>query len=275
MASRIPFNSPLSSILDDSDNDQDNDPDTDTDSHLAIAPPSYAFSRLTLSPASPRRSVANRRTQAPTSSGPPPRAPVEHAYYLHNTSGLPWAALRITSNAASDRFLPSYYEGQTISGRVELTLPKPESLHSVTVTLTGSVVATHATPLHFWELSRTLWSSDMGDPNADQGHSASAATGSGSGPSSLLAPSSPPSPSSIRMTGRGKQTVKLSGSYSWPFAVKLPSTCSVSFRSRQPPVTLRLPPSFSEKGAAQFINYEINVRIRRGSLRIDSKCVHV
>ena len=69
-----------------------------------------------------------------------------------------------------------------------------------------------------------------------------------------------------------RNSAKLQGRYSWNFSLTLPSTCTVRVK-KGTPKTLRLPPSFSEKGASQFISYEIYVRIRRGPLRIDSRSV--
>lgn len=189
----------------------------------------------------------------PIYSGPPAsssrrRPATEHVFTLASSSPSPWATLRLRSNAPSPRSLPSYFDGQVVAGALELALPKPDAIHAVTVTLSATIVATNANPYTFWELERTLWSADRGDPR------------------------SPPRPDSAAAAAT-KYTGKLVGAYAWPFAITLPSSCSLVLRPKQPPLTLPLPPSFSERGAAQFINYEINVRIRRGPLRIDSKCV--
>ncbi|KAI5122906.1 hypothetical protein M0805_007584 [Coniferiporia weirii] len=209
------------------------------------APPSYAS--LTIPSAT--NSAPRRPALQPSTS----RARVEHQYSLFDSRNVPWATLKLSSNVASPRFLPSYFDGQVVAGAVELALAKPETILAVSITLSGTIVATNANALTFWELTHVLWSSDMGDPRAQ-----------------ITTQQVSPSPSSSRSV-LGKSTTKLVGTYSWPFAITLPATCSVPLRPKQPPATLRLPPSFSEKGAAQFINYEINVRIRRGPLRIDNK----
>lgn len=205
-------------------------------------PPSYNASIAPRPPATSSKRFSNQQ-----------REPTEHVFSLYDSRETPWATLKLLSNVPSTRSLPSYFDGQTVSGRVELALSKPESILAVTVTLSGTIVATNANPFTFWELSHTLWSTDMGDPRGQQQSG---------------------SPAHSQSIGeRAKYTGKLIGAYVWPFAIALPSTCNISLRPKQPPVTLNLPPSFSERGAAQFINYEINVRIRRGTLRIDSKYV--
>lgn len=193
-----------------------------------------------------RVSLANPMPTAPAPPRSAPRAPTEHTYSLYDSRNVPWATLKLASTAVSPRYLPSYFEGQTITGAIDLNFAKPEAIQAVTVTLSGKIVATNANPLTFWEHTLVLWSTEMGDPRAPF-----------TGPS----------------TSRGRSSAKLSGPYTWPFTIPLPASCNFSLRSKHPPVQLRLPPSFSEKGAAQFINYDITVRVRRGALRVDSKCV--
>lgn len=190
---------------------------------------------------------ATANTPAAAAQRTASRGPVTHTYSLFDARNTPWATLKVLSNAASPRYLPSYFEGQAIAGAVDLSFAKPDAIQAVTITLSGKIVATNANPLTFWELTHVLWSAEMGDPRAPQSPSAPA--------------------------GRGKGSAKLVGPYSWPFSIALPTSCNFPLRSKLPPVSLCLPPSFSEKGAAQFINYDITVRIRRGALRVDSKYV--
>ncbi|KAL5525677.1 hypothetical protein ACEPAG_7013 [Sanghuangporus baumii] len=209
-------------------------------------PPSYSHSPSSLSPITRRPSVLPHHSS---------RTPVEHIYSLFDSRNTPWASLKLVSNVGSPRFLPAYFEGQSIQGKLELDIRKPETILGISLTVSGTIMAANAPdPRVFWELTRVIWNTDMGDPRA----------------SSHISPPPPPSaPTSSK--AKEKAYSKLVGSYSFPFSIQLPSTCLVTLRSKQPPVTLPLPPSFSEKGASQFINYEITVRIRRGPLRIDSK----
>ncbi|KAL5486113.1 hypothetical protein ACEPAI_7157 [Sanghuangporus weigelae] len=208
-------------------------------------PPSYSHSPSPLSPITRRASVLPHHSSRP---------PVEHVYSLFDSRNTPWASLKLISNVGSPRFLPAYFEGQSIQGKLELDMRKPETILGISVTVSGTIMAANAPdPRVFWELTRVIWNTDMGDPRA----------------SSHISPPPPPTPTSSK--AKEKAYSKLVGPYSFPFSIQLPSTCLVTLRSKQPPVTLPLPPSFSEKGASQFINYEITVRIRRGPLRIDSK----
>ncbi|KAH8117917.1 hypothetical protein DFH11DRAFT_1723916 [Phellopilus nigrolimitatus] len=220
----------------------------DADTDAANSPPSYASLAPPAPPAHPAPPPSTRHL-------PATRGPVEHQYSLFDSRAAPWATLTLYSNVASPRFLPSYFDSQTVQGAVSLALARPESIRAVSITFSGTIVATNANPLTFWELTHVLWSADMGDPRRAE---------PSAGPGAEQAP-----------PARAKHTAKLVGAYMWPFALALPATCSVALRPKQPPVSLRLPPSFSEKGAAQFINYEITVRIHRGALRIDSKSVPV
>lgn len=217
----------------------------------ADLPPSYSSVRL----ASPRHPSSSSRS---STAGRAPRRPVEHKFSLKDSRNTPWATLTVNSNAISSEYLPSFFEGQPISGRFELNLSRPEVIQAIIVTVDGTIVATNAPLFTFWDLTQTLWSNEMGDPRGPN------ASGSNyAGPSS--------STSALSQISLTKHQSKLHGSYCWPFSITLPPKCDIAARSKQPPTPVRLPPSFSEKGAAQFINYEINVRIRRGPLRIDSK----
>lgn len=226
------------------------------------APPSYS----SLPSVSDTASAATTRRN---SFQPSARPPVEHRYSLFDSRKEPWATLTLRSNVASQHLLPAYFEGQTLNGSLELNLSKPETILGINIEISGTIVATNAlSPFTFWKHIHQLWSSEMGDPRIATTQNASGAEASSSTSTDALSFSL----SSLSIEKKGKKVAsRLSGAYTWPFSITLPSTCSVSLRSKQPPMVLRLPPSFSEKGAAQFINYELNVRIRRGFLRIDSQ----
>ena len=235
-----------------------------TASSFLRAPPSYS----SLPSVSDTASAATTRRN---SFQPSARPPVEHRYSLFDSRKEPWATLTLRSNVASQHLLPAYFEGQTLNGSLELNLSKPETILGINIEISGTIVATNAlSPFTFWKHIHQLWSSEMGDPRIATTQNASGAEASSSTSTDALSFSL----SSLSIEKKGKKVAsRLSGAYTWPFSITLPSTCSVSLRSKQPPMVLRLPPSFSEKGAAQFINYELNVRIRRGFLRIDSQWV--
>ena len=99
---------------------------TDNQGHNSL--PSYSSLATNSRSASGSRSARNS-----SSYSRPSRAPVEHLYTLTDNSNRAYATLRLSSYAASSRFLPSYYDGETISGSMELSYPKPETVVSVTV----------------------------------------------------------------------------------------------------------------------------------------------
>lgn len=58
-----------------------------------------------------------------------------HTYHLQNGNKVPWATLRMKSRAPSARSLPIYFEGQSVTGQVELDLRKPERIKAVIVSV--------------------------------------------------------------------------------------------------------------------------------------------
>lgn len=228
-----------------------------TNSTLLRAPPSYS----SLLPDSASASVTTTRRN---SIQPSVRPPVEHRYSLTDSHKAPWATLILRSNVASPQLLPAYFEGQTLNGSLELKLPKPETILGIHIEVSGKIVANALSPFTFWKHIHPLWTPQMGDPNTSVLRNLSEAE-------NTVNTSMESIPLSLSSLSIQKKSKKLSGEHIWPFAITLPSTCNISTRAKQPPVVLRLPPSFSEKGAAQFINYELNVRIRRGIFRIDSQ----
>lgn len=190
---------------------------------------------------------------SPTPASPPTqsRPPVQHSYSLHGSKNNPWATLTLASNVSDPRFLPAYYQGQTISGSVSLMLTKPESIHSISLILSGTITAASTpVPFTFWEVSRDLFNG--ADSNVDEDVQIKTARSQGN-----------------------KSKGKLVGEHSWPFQIELPTSCMLTLSSKEVPASFPLPPSFSDKGAAQFINYDITVRIRKGSLRLDSRYAYL
>jgi hypothetical protein len=120
-----------------------------------------------------------------------------------------------------------------------------------------------ADQLPFMELSQTLWSASMGHPNESTA-STSSAMPLDSQATLVAQPTTTARHSPF--TGR------LSGSYSWPFAIPLPTQVTVHGHNGQP-VVVPLPPSFAPKGVPTFVDYKIQVLVQRGPLRVDSTYV--
>lgn len=59
----------------------------------------------------------------------------EHAFTLYTIDDQPYLTLRLRSWAPTPTSLPSFLEGQPISGRVELNLFEPDKIQEVTVSV--------------------------------------------------------------------------------------------------------------------------------------------
>lgn len=66
------------------------------------------------------------------------RTPVEHSCSLTTRNDVPWATLKVNSNASSPKYLPSYFGGQDIVGSVSLDLSKVDTIQSIIVTVSNS-----------------------------------------------------------------------------------------------------------------------------------------
>jgi len=86
--------------------------------------PSQPLTQLP-SPVGSSSSTSSRRTQ--------------HQYCLTNGKGKdgdrPWLTLRVSSRSPKSKFLPLFIGKDSISGKVELELPKPETVREVKVTV--------------------------------------------------------------------------------------------------------------------------------------------
>lgn len=64
----------------------------------------------------------------------------EHHKYLETGKGKKWLSMFVKSRATSAASLPVFFEGDTISGRVELDLDKAESSKGVSITVSESLI---------------------------------------------------------------------------------------------------------------------------------------
>lgn len=183
------------------------------------------------SPSSPSR------THSPTLS--------EHVFTLTqggpaSSSSPPWLSLRVRSRASPGKTHSLYFDRDVVEGTVHLNLDSPQHVLGVTVIVRAQNVAVGVDRPPFLELIEHLWSSTMGEPKGG---------------------------SSTRKAFTGK----LSGCYTWPFAIQLPS--EVVVQRDGAPIVFPLPPSCSPKGISAYIDYKIQVIVRRSTLRIDSTYV--
>ncbi|KAJ7067134.1 hypothetical protein C8F01DRAFT_980387 [Mycena amicta] len=159
------------------------------------------------------------------------REPVEHAYF--DGKGSPRATLTLRSSAKSSKSIATFHEKEHINGSFQLTAEKGDSIHSITVTITGRVItgSTIDDSYTFFSHSLPLWSKA-------ESRSSGAAT-------------------------------KLLGTSSWPFSIPMPKAVSLKDGSRD--VLYRLPETFLERHIRGSISYEISVLVSRGKLRSDSE----
>ncbi|KAJ7690239.1 hypothetical protein B0H17DRAFT_1011660 [Mycena rosella] len=97
-------------------------------------------------------------------SAPPPYAQpgkgAEHRYSLADRHQEQWGVLTLTSAARSARSTPLYYEDDSVQGTFEMEADRSDSIRSVTVTVSGSVVTgpmVDDTSV-FLSMSNCLWS---------------------------------------------------------------------------------------------------------------------
>lgn len=112
----------------------------------ALSPPRYR--RLSSRPGPVPQSDSElppytRRTfDAPTSH----RDRTEHLYDLMNSKNKPWATLKLLSSAKSSNLLPTFFQGEDVTGSVVLNLQKEDPIQAVTVSVSCD---SRATPFRF------------------------------------------------------------------------------------------------------------------------------
>jgi hypothetical protein len=58
-----------------------------------------------------------------------------HETTANTSKGTPWLTLKVRSRARNPTQLPQFWEGDTITGSVDLDLQKPESIVGVTISV--------------------------------------------------------------------------------------------------------------------------------------------
>ena len=160
------------------------------------------------------------------------------------------------SGAKDASSMPMFFENDDISGRVEIDLDKAESVKSITITVSFSILHSFLSNSFFFEIesvffffsfffqiqagttfvgqdeliffkeTQTLWT-----PNAE------------SGP-------------------------KLKGKHSWPFKFVLKPEVPMK-EEKKDGMMYRLPPNFTERASPAYIDYKLIVTVQRGMLRVN------
>ena len=62
---------------------------------------------------------------------------------------------------------------------------------------------------------------------------------------------------------------KLAGNLTWPFSITLPKEAAVAEKEKGPTKMYPLPPTFSERASAAYIDYKIIVTVKRGAFKVN------
>ncbi|KAJ7285158.1 hypothetical protein C8J57DRAFT_1498005 [Mycena rebaudengoi] len=81
----------------------------------------------------------------------------EHKYSLETGKGRPWLFLFVQSRSPSPASAPFFLEADTITGRVELDIDKPEAVKSISVALQAGTTAVGQEEQIFLDLNQPLW----------------------------------------------------------------------------------------------------------------------
>ncbi|KAH9481702.1 hypothetical protein JR316_0006229 [Psilocybe cubensis] len=207
----------------------------------------------------PAYTPPSRRTNsAPTAQGELRQSMPKEFYYDLKRRGKVFASLTLIAEGTYSKHMPTFLEGQPITGRVKLSFDKPDALQSVIVSIRGQVImgANRGEQMTFIEISHTLWSPATGGEqmSINSNHSNAPAT-----------QEQAPAASSLNSSQPSKVKGKLQGDYMWPFSIELPN--QVVWGGK----TFSLPQTFYERHARASITYEVSLQLSRGKLRADHR----
>ncbi|KAJ7364355.1 hypothetical protein DFH08DRAFT_682183 [Mycena albidolilacea] len=196
-------------------------------------PPSYDGATT------PNRSPGLPSYSRRSSGVPPRRAWTEHEFHLASRgSKPPWATLKVLSRSPSPSQLPTFLEGDKITGTFIFNLEKGENITCVRAVAKGQVIPgpTDRDALTFLEVASTLWSKENGDPR---------------NPDSSCG--------------------KLCGHYEWPFTLEIPAAVTLAATNHFRAGTFHLPQSYLERRFPTSIQYFLVVHIDRSRFRVNSR----
>ncbi|KAJ7762030.1 hypothetical protein DFH07DRAFT_417656 [Mycena maculata] len=163
----------------------------------------------------------------------PRRVLTEHHYHLTSRgSKPPWATLTVFSRSPTPSQLPTFLEGDKITGTFTVDLESAENITCVRAVAKGQIIPGPADKeaFTFVEVASTLWSKENDPRNA-----------------------------------------RLSGHYQWPFSLEMPITVTIPATKYFPSETFRLPQTFLERRVSTSIQYVFVVHIDRGRFRVNSR----
>lgn len=174
--------------------------------------------------------------------------------------------VNLHSWAKSSTNLPTYVEGQSISGEVQLNLRTPEKVKAVLISVRATsylvyrcriilsqVEGYYSIPGYdaktFLHVSETLWENAMGDPRSS---------------------------GNMVLSQGADNPGKLHGKYSWSFKIDLPRILEMTRKQEGKLVygagtDTKLPPSLRASHGHARIGYEVVARIKRPAFRFGSR----
>ncbi|KAF8071808.1 hypothetical protein FPV67DRAFT_1411305 [Lyophyllum atratum] len=94
----------------------------------------------------------------------------QHSYSLES-KGRTWIKISVESLGSKPPSLPAFREGESISGRVELDLDKPEMIKGITIAIQAGTTAVGQEEIRFLEIEETLWTPPKTVAKLDGRHS--------------------------------------------------------------------------------------------------------
>ncbi|KAF9234229.1 hypothetical protein BU15DRAFT_90063 [Melanogaster broomeanus] len=162
----------------------------------------------------------------------PAPSPVPYILYRSEDSkGHKWLTLTVKSRALQPASPPCFYQGDTVSGQVTLDVPKSEAIKGITIKVTAGTTFVGQDEQIFLKLEKELWTPSMPLPDG----------------------------STVSKFGKGK--------YTWPFSLTLPT--EVEVQDQKIKKKFPLPPTFSEKASAGYLDYKLIATVKRGALRVN------
>ncbi|KAJ7808186.1 hypothetical protein B0H14DRAFT_2870976 [Mycena olivaceomarginata] len=166
----------------------------------------------------------------------------EHVFEIKDKKKRAWATLKLKSSARASTSLPTFLEGDKITGSVTLDLGSSEKILGVSVLIRGQIVTgpSHQDRRSFLDLSTPLWLKGMPNPRDTN----PGAAGSG----------------------------KLFGDCHWPFSISLPKEVILPDPAGKHGAvrTYSLPQTFQERTTRASVFYELSVHIARSTFRVDN-----
>ncbi|KIJ12780.1 hypothetical protein PAXINDRAFT_117723 [Paxillus involutus ATCC 200175] len=170
-------------------------------------------------------------SQSAGSSANTAQAGSQHLSSLEDSKGYKWLSLTVSSRAPNPASLPCFYQGDIISGQVDLDVLKSESIKAITIKVTAGTTLVGQEEDTFLKMEKELWTPSMPLPDG----------------------------SKVSKFGKGK--------YLWPFSLALPT--EVQVQDQKVIKKFPLPATFSERASAGYLDYKLIVTVKRGTFRVN------